>query len=321
MSFIVNLAKTSLSLALIVASSAASAAECVPSPWGADDEIGAANRVSPERTVAAATLVKKGISHPLGIVIEPGMPAYPPRYTQLQVVQPNQQFSADLGVNLTDAGTGLSATTNATTYITTEAVEGVSAVSVSVDLANQTASSSSTGNDILINVENIQTGFGDDLVLGDDADNTLTSGAGNDVINGAGGNDLIDGGLGDDDLAGGDGADALYGGSGDDRLSGDAGDDSLFGDDGDDILEGLEGDDLIVGGAGQDIAVFSGNQNEYTIAASVDGLTLTITEVETGDQDAVSGVEVLRFDDGDIGVSAVSGRAVLTGDAKNARSN
>ena len=98
MSFIVNLVKTSLSLALIVATSAVSADECVPSPWGADDQIGAANRVSPERTVAAAKLVKKGISHPLGIVIEPGMPAYPPRYTQLQVVQPNQQFNADLGV-------------------------------------------------------------------------------------------------------------------------------------------------------------------------------------------------------------------------------
>ena len=98
MSFIVNLARTSLSLVLIVATSAVSADECVPSPWGADDQIGAANRVSPERTVAAAKLVKKGISHPLGIVIEPGMPAYPPRYTQLQVVQPNQQFNADLGV-------------------------------------------------------------------------------------------------------------------------------------------------------------------------------------------------------------------------------
>ncbi len=98
MSFIVNLARTGLSLALIVATSAASAAECVPSPWGADDQIGAANRVSPERTVAAAKLVKQGISHPLGIVIEPGMPAYPPRYTELQVVQPNQQFNADLGV-------------------------------------------------------------------------------------------------------------------------------------------------------------------------------------------------------------------------------
>ena len=98
MSFIVNLARTGLSLALIVATSAVSAAECVPSPWGADDQIGAANRVSPERTVAAAKLVKQGISHPLGIVIEPGMPAYPPRYTELQVVQPNQQFNADLGV-------------------------------------------------------------------------------------------------------------------------------------------------------------------------------------------------------------------------------
>ncbi len=98
MSFIVNLARTGLSLALIVATSAVSAAECVPSPWGADDQSGAANRVSPERTVAAAKLVKQGISHPLGIVIEPGMPAYPPRYTELQVVQPNQQFNADLGV-------------------------------------------------------------------------------------------------------------------------------------------------------------------------------------------------------------------------------
>ena len=83
---------------MIVATSAVSADECVPSPWGADDQIGAANRVTPERTVAAAELVKKGISHPLGIVIEPGMPAYPPRYTELQVVQPNQQFNADLGV-------------------------------------------------------------------------------------------------------------------------------------------------------------------------------------------------------------------------------
>ena len=98
MSFIVNLARSGLSLVLIVATSAVSADDCVPSPWGADDQIGAANRVTPERTAAAAKLVKKGISHPLGIVIEPGMPAYPPRYTELQVVQPNQQFNADLGV-------------------------------------------------------------------------------------------------------------------------------------------------------------------------------------------------------------------------------
>ena len=98
MSFIVHLARTSLSLLLIVATSAVSADECAPSPWGADDQIGAANRVTPERTAAAAKLVEKGISHPLGIEIDPSMPAYPPRYTQLQVVQPNQQFGAEMGV-------------------------------------------------------------------------------------------------------------------------------------------------------------------------------------------------------------------------------
>jgi len=35
------------------------------------------------------------MSHGLGIVIEPGMPAFPPRYTELQVVQPNQHFGRD----------------------------------------------------------------------------------------------------------------------------------------------------------------------------------------------------------------------------------
>ena len=71
------------------------ASECVPSEWGPNDEIGAANRITPERTLAAAKLVKQGASHPLGIVITPGMPAYPPRYTQLQVVQPEQHFRTD----------------------------------------------------------------------------------------------------------------------------------------------------------------------------------------------------------------------------------
>ena len=34
------------------------------------------------------TIATQGASHPLGIVITPGMPAYPPRFTQLQVLQP-----------------------------------------------------------------------------------------------------------------------------------------------------------------------------------------------------------------------------------------
>ena len=80
---------------LSVLSLGAPADECLPSEWGAADQIGAANRITPERTIAAAALVKKGASHPLGIVITPGMPAYPPRTTQLQVVQPDLHFRSE----------------------------------------------------------------------------------------------------------------------------------------------------------------------------------------------------------------------------------
>ena len=69
--------------------------ECAPSKWGADDQLGAANYLTPERVLLATKLVKKGESHGLGIVIDPNMPAYPPRYTQLQVVQPGQQLGFD----------------------------------------------------------------------------------------------------------------------------------------------------------------------------------------------------------------------------------
>lgn len=71
--------------------SSASAQDCAPSKWGADDELGSANLVSPEHTLAAAKLIKQGKSVPLGIVIDSNTPAFPPRSLNLQVVQPNQQ--------------------------------------------------------------------------------------------------------------------------------------------------------------------------------------------------------------------------------------
>ncbi|MEM6341533.1 MAG: cyclase family protein [Pseudomonadota bacterium] len=66
-------------------------AQCTPSKWGADDEIGSANHVTPERIMAASGLIKQGKAHPLGIVIGSETPAFPPRSLSLQVVQPNQQ--------------------------------------------------------------------------------------------------------------------------------------------------------------------------------------------------------------------------------------
>jgi len=74
----------------------AAAQDCKPSKWGKDDQIGAANYVTPERVLAATQLVKKGQTHPLGIVVEPGMPAFPPRSFSLQIVSPGQHNGRSL---------------------------------------------------------------------------------------------------------------------------------------------------------------------------------------------------------------------------------
>ena len=81
---------------LTLAAGGALAAECTPSKWGADDQVGAANHVTPDQVMMAAKLIKKGETHPLGIVIDPNMPAFPPRKMMLQVVQPNQQYGRSL---------------------------------------------------------------------------------------------------------------------------------------------------------------------------------------------------------------------------------
>ena len=57
------------------------------------------------RTLQALKLVKQGISHPLGIVVGPTTPAYPPRSISLQVVSPGQHngrsLEGDFGWNIT----------------------------------------------------------------------------------------------------------------------------------------------------------------------------------------------------------------------------
>ena len=65
--------------AVMAVSNSWSETQCSPSKWGENDEIGSANLVTPDQVLMAAKLVKKGKTHPLGIVIEPGMPAFAPR--------------------------------------------------------------------------------------------------------------------------------------------------------------------------------------------------------------------------------------------------
>ena len=85
-------ARTALvALATLAFAGGALAQGCQPSKWGADDQMGAGNLVTPERTKEALKLVKQGKSHGLGIVIGPETPAFAPRSLNLQVVQPGQQ--------------------------------------------------------------------------------------------------------------------------------------------------------------------------------------------------------------------------------------
>lgn len=86
-----NILKTVGVLGIFVFAGQMALAQCAPSKWGADDTIGSANLVTPERVAAAATLVKQGKAQPLGITIDAKTPAFPPRSLSLQVVQPNQQ--------------------------------------------------------------------------------------------------------------------------------------------------------------------------------------------------------------------------------------
>jgi kynurenine formamidase len=61
-----------------------------PSKWGANDQIGAANYLTPAVALEAAKLVKTGKTYSLGITVSTTTPAYPPRTCSIYIVQPDQ---------------------------------------------------------------------------------------------------------------------------------------------------------------------------------------------------------------------------------------
>lgn len=70
-----------------------------PSKWGAADEIGAANLLTPEKVLEAAKLVKTGKAYPLGIAVGRDTPAFPPRSLAVTVLSPNQAQGTTLAGN------------------------------------------------------------------------------------------------------------------------------------------------------------------------------------------------------------------------------
>ncbi len=124
-------------------------------------------------------------------------------------------------------------------------------------VADQTISGGA-GQDILFG------GAGSDHLFGRAGNDRLDGGSGSDTVSGGSGNDRVYGGSGNDRVSGGSGADKVYGGSGHDQVYGNAGNDRLYGDTGNDRLFGGSGHDIVFGGSGRDtISGGSGDDRIY----------------------------------------------------------
>jgi len=108
---------------------------------------------------------------------------------------------------------------------------------------------------------------------GDDAANTITASAGDDVVNARGGDDTVSAGAGRDQISGGDGNDTLHGGGGRDYIRGDAGNNVLDGGGGKDTLLGSFGNDTIYGGGGDDQIDAGAGANVVSGGAGADTFT------------------------------------------------
>jgi kynurenine formamidase len=87
-----------VALALLPSAGLAQGAESwCKSKWGPDDEIGAANLITPESVAAAAKLVKTGKTYSLGVETNSKTPAFGPRSWALVINQPGQAGGIGLG--------------------------------------------------------------------------------------------------------------------------------------------------------------------------------------------------------------------------------
>lgn len=72
------------------------------SKWGPEDEIGAANLLSPELALAASELVTEGKVYSLGVEVNKDTPAFGPRSWALVINQPGQTGGVGLGPTQTN---------------------------------------------------------------------------------------------------------------------------------------------------------------------------------------------------------------------------
>ncbi len=155
----------------------------------------------------------------------------------------------------------------------------------------------------------VRGGAGRDLLIGGDGADRLNGGVDDDVLIAGRDDDIVNAGAGDDLVRGGGGRDELRGQDGNDYINGGGGADQIFGGRNADILVGNVGNDFIHGGSGVDTAQYEGGVEEYTIALSEDGGSVTKTSGEGADEgvDTIRNVEILQFADARVLVVGADG--------------
>jgi serralysin len=151
------------------------------------------------------------------------------------------------------------------------------------------------GTSFLGNVAAIQTALNPSQInslVGDDANNTASGFAGDDIITGNGGNDTLSGNKGNDIISGGTGNDQLLGGKGDDNLSGGEGNDTLIGAAGADLLIGGGGRDVFVLGVGAGTDTLIDFQKGQDLIGLSGGLSFNQLRVTPGD--FITTIEIAR---------------------------
>jgi serralysin len=159
-------------------------------------------------------------------------------------------------------------------------------------------------------IENLVMGSGNDTVTGNELDNIIELGAGNDIARGGAGTDQIWGGAGLDTIYGGDDRDILYGNAGNDLLFGEGGNDLLVGQNDNDTLNGGLGDDVLCGGVGADLFCFDAGSGSDRIK----DFDLRERDLLQLDLDLVGGEEMSLGELVDTYGSVVRGALVLTFD-------
>ena len=164
---------------------------------------------------------------------------------------------------------------------------------VVIDLALTTAQNTGgAGTDTLLNIENLNGTFGDDILLGSASANLIIAEIGDDYIDGRGGDDVLNPSQG-------------FG----------PGDDTILGGDGDDLIYTGGETDILDGGLGHDAATFFGPPSPEPRGFTCSLAITSLQTVAPGSQVLLSSIEELRGGQGDDTFTGSTGDDVLRGDS------